>query len=94
MAVTPVTQSAVVDPIATSTTSANLSLRPVTHGRIIANNSAGILYIFFGTTAASSTNFTVAIAANSFYELNQPPYGGQITGVLSTGTGTALVTTW
>ncbi len=93
MAVTAV-NTATVDPISTSTTSANLVVRPALHGRIIFNNSAAILYVFFGTTAASSTNFTNAIAANSYYELPQPLYGGQITGVLASGTGTAQVTSW
>ncbi len=87
-------QTATVNPIATSTASANLIVLTAESGRIIVNNSAAILYIRFGTAPASSTDYTMAIAAGGAYELPQPLYAGQITGVLASGTGTALVTTW
>jgi hypothetical protein len=94
MAISPPVQSATVDAISTSTTSANLIVRPAYHARLIFNNSAAILYILYGTGTASSSNFSVAIAAQGYYEVPQPLYGGQITGVLASGTGTAQVTTY
>lgn len=90
----PISQIAVVDPIATSTTSVSLVVRVATKSRIIFNNSAAVLYIRFGTTAATSTDFSVAILAQGYYEVPQPLYGGQITGILASGTGTAQVTSW
>lgn len=87
-------QTVSVDQVATSTTSANLVVIGARGGRIITNDSAAILYIRFGTTAATSTNYTVQIAAGGVYELPQPLYGGQITGILASGTGNARVTSW
>ncbi len=87
-------QSASVDALATSTTSALLGNRAAPNGRFIVNDSAAILYIRFGGSAASSTDYSVAIAAGGYYELPQPIYGGQITGILASGTGTARVTSY
>ena len=77
--------------VATSTSNATLSAADVTlGGRAIANDSAAILYVKFGATA-SSTSYTVAMAAGAYYEV---PfwYRGRIDGILSTGTGSARVT--
>lgn len=62
-------------------------------GFIIANNSSAILYIKFGTTA-STTDFTIAIAANgSFTHLGPVVYVGRVDGIwASDSTGAALIT--
>lgn len=87
-------QSATVTPVATSTTVATLlAAGAVGSGRMIVNDSAGILYVKFGA-AASATDWTVKVAAGGYYELPQPLYGGLVTGVLDTGTGTARVTSY
>ncbi len=62
--------------------------------RYIANTSAAILYLRFGTTAASATDFTVSIAAGAAWESPAPFYSGPIQGILSTGTGNANVTAY
>lgn len=88
------TQTANVTPVATSTTAATLNAAgSAGRGRIIVNDSAGVLYVKFGG-AATATDWTVKLVAGGYYELPQPLYGGIITGVLDTGTGTARVTSY
>lgn len=79
----------------TSTTSATiLAAGGSRKAFVIVNDSAGVLTVAFSTSAASATNFTVKIAANSYYESPQPVYGGAVQGVLDTGTGNAQVSWW
>lgn len=59
----------------------------------IVNESAVILYVKFGNTA-SATDYSVQVAANGYYELPIPVYGGLITGILASGSGFAQVTSW
>lgn len=87
-------QSATVAQVACSTTVA--TLLAAGGGRKMAtifNDAAAALYVKFGSTA-SSTDFTVKLAAGDFYELPVPMYGGIITGTLASGTGNAYVTSW
>lgn len=56
--------------------------------------SPGILYLRFGTGAASSTDYSVAIAVGGYYECPIPVYGGAITAVLATGSSAVQVTAW
>lgn len=56
----------------------------------IYNDSTAICYIKFGTTA-STTSFTVPLAAATYYEL-PGGYTGEIDGIWVTATGTARVT--
>lgn len=61
-------------------------------GATISNTDANILYLDLSGGTASATSFTVAVAANGYYEV---PFGytGLITGVWAVdGTGAALVT--
>ncbi len=96
MSFTPSTQQATVATVACSTTAATLLAASTTARRmvLITNNTASsILYIKFGT-GASATDFTVRLAAGGYYEMPAPIYSGQITGILDTGTGNALITTY
>lgn len=86
--------TAVVASVACSTTVATLLAASVTRRMaMIYNNAATDLYVKFGATA-SSTDFTVKLAAGDFYELPVPMYAGVITGTLASSTGNALVTSW
>ena len=60
---------------------------------MIVNDSAVILYVKFGA-AATATDYTVALAAGGYYEAPVPVYGGVITGILASATGTARVTSY
>jgi hypothetical protein len=59
-------------------------------GLTIFNNSASVLYVKLGTTA-SATDFSIKMAANSYYEV---PFGynGAVTGIWVAADGAALVT--
>lgn len=56
------------------------------------NDSSAILYLKFGTTA-STTSFTLAMAAGSYAEFPKTLYGtGIVTGIWASATGAARVT--
>lgn len=58
----------------------------------IYNDSNAVLYVKFGSTASTSS-FTVYMAANSFYESKfEEPYNGRIDGIWASATGNARVT--
>lgn len=61
------------------------------NGATVYNDSSAVLYLELGSAAASTTNFTIAMAANSYYEV---PFGytGQLTGIWASATGAARVT--
>lgn len=86
--------SATVTPVSTSTSAAVLLAAGTgMSSRLVVNDSAAILYVKFGA-AASSTDYTVALAAGAYYEFPQPLYAGVVSGTLATGTGTARVTSY
>lgn len=86
--------SATVSRVATSTTVATLLVASgARRCASVYNDSAGNLYIKMGA-AASSTDFTVKLAASGLYELPAPVYGGIVTGILDAGTGNAQVTSY
>lgn len=61
-------------------------------GAMVFNDSAAAsLYLKMGASA-STTSFTVLIAAGGYYELPQPVYTGNLTAVWSAANGTARVT--
>lgn len=95
MGASPGAQTANVETVAVSTTVA--TLLPASAGRwssiIITNASSSVLFIKFGFGAASS-DFTVRLSANTYFEMPARAYHGAITGILDTGTGNAQVTTW
>jgi hypothetical protein len=80
--------------VATSTSPATLfAATGAAANRLIFNDAAAVLYVKFGT-AASSTDYTVQVAANGYYELPEPTYSGAVTGTLASGTGTARCTSY
>jgi hypothetical protein len=62
-------------------------------GATVFNDSSAILYLGLGTTATTTTNYTVKIAQNGYYEV-PARYTGQIRGIWATdpGDGAARVT--
>ncbi len=85
------TKSAVASGVASVTILASNAVRK---GAMITNTDANVLYLDLSGGTATSTSFSVAIAANGFYELpNGPLYTGLITGIWAAdGSGSALVT--
>jgi hypothetical protein len=55
------------------------------------NDSTAILYLKLGATATAS-DYTVQMAANSFYELPLPAYTGIVTGLWASANGNVRVT--
>lgn len=83
------TKSAVASGIASVTI---LALNANRKGATITNTDANALYLDLSGGTASSTSFSVSIAANGYYEI---PFGytGLITGIWAAdGAGSALVT--
>ena len=59
-------------------------------GATVYNDSTAILYLALGTAAASTTDFTVKMVADAYYEV---PFGytGAIRGIWASATGSARV---
>ena len=60
-------------------------------GAAVYNDSTQILYLLLGTSAASTTNYTVQMGTLSYYEV---PFGyvGRINGIWASANGNARVT--
>ncbi len=85
---------AVTANVASSASSTELFAAAVpTHGRAIFNDSTAVLYAKFGATA-STTSYTVQIAAGGYYEFPQPCYSGEVDGIWASANGYARVTSW
>jgi hypothetical protein len=52
-----------------------------------------VLYVKFGA-AASTTSYTVQIAAGGYYEFPQPVYCGEVDGIWASANGAARLTSW
>lgn len=63
------------------------------NARTIYNDSTAVLYVKYGATA-SSTSYTVQLAAGAYYEFPQPLYAGQVDGIWASANGNARVTSW
>lgn len=63
------------------------------NARTIYNESTAVLYVKFGTTASTSS-YTVQIAAGGYYEFPQPMYTGRVDGIWASANGFARVTSW
>lgn len=63
------------------------------NGRTIYNDSTAVLYVKFGATA-STTSYTVQLAAQAYYEFPQPVYAGQVDGIWASANGAARTTRW
>lgn len=93
MAASPgVSVAAVVAPVASSASSvAVLAANGRAAGRVIYNDSTAILYLRYGTAAASTTTYTVQIASQGTHVVAQG-YRGALTGIWAAANGNALVT--
>lgn len=60
-------------------------------GLLVFNDSSAVLYLKYGETASTSS-FTVKIAAGAYWEMPQPIYLGQIDGIWASANGAARVT--
>lgn len=60
-------------------------------GAFIFNDGSNNLFVKLGN-AASLTSFTVKILAGGFYEVPEPIYTGDITGIWDVATGSARIT--
>jgi hypothetical protein len=88
-------QNATVTSPSLSTTSATLlAAGGARKAWYVVNNTAAVMYLRFGSGAASSTDFTAQVAAGGAWECPQPVYSGQVTAILASGTGNAQVTAW
>lgn len=92
MGVSNAPQAATPARVPTNTASAQLIAGGTGRSRYIYNDSAGVLSVALGSTAASATNFTLKLAANTGILIEG--FGGPIQGILDTGTGNAQVTSW
>jgi hypothetical protein len=93
MAVSPIL-TATVDSVAGAATSTQLFASSTSaKGRSVANDSAAALYLKYGT-AATTSSFTVEIAAGGYFEFPVPLYGGVVEGIWGSATGAARVTEW
>lgn len=62
-------------------------------GRAVFNDSSAVLYLKYGATASTSS-YTVQIAAGGYYEFPQNVYSGQVDGIWASANGNARVTSW
>lgn len=64
-------------------------------GRTVFNESSAILYLAFGSEAASLTSYTVQVAPGGYYEFPGGRfYGGEVRGIWATANGNARCTEW
>lgn len=87
------TTSTVANVISSATNTTLFSAVASVNGRTIFNDSIAVVYVKFGVTA-STTSYTVQIAANGYYEFPQPVYAGQVDGIWASANGNARVTSW
>lgn len=59
--------------------------------RTLQNDSSAILYLKFGATA-TTTSYTVQLAAGAYYEFPQPVYSGNVDGIWAATNGAARTT--
>lgn len=87
-------QTATLANVASSASSTTVfSASGAARARAVYNDSTAILYLKFGTTA-STTSYTVQIAASGYYEFPQPVYGGRVDGIWASANGSARTTEW
>lgn len=86
-------QTATTTNVASSASNVTLFTAGASSGRTVFNDSTAVLYLKFGATA-TTTSYTVQIAANGYYEFPQPTYNGQVDGIWASANGAARVTSW
>jgi hypothetical protein len=82
-----------------ASSASNVTLFAAATGRVsmrtIFNDSTQLVYVKFGVTATSSS-YTVQIAAGGYYEFPGPGdvYGGQVDAIWASANGNARVSSW
>lgn len=88
-------QSPVLANVASSASSVTLwAATGLAKGRTIFNDSTQVLYVALDGSVASTSNYTVQIAAGGYYELPQPAVSGKVTGIWASTNGNARLTSW
>lgn len=59
---------------------------------VIFNDSTQVLYVSFGSSAASATSFTYKLGAAATLEVNRLEYNGEIRGIWAAANGNARIT--
>jgi hypothetical protein len=87
-------QTATLANVTSAATSVTVfSANGAARARAVYNDSTAVLYLKFGTTA-STTSYTVQIAAGGYYEFPLPLYGGRVDGIWASANGAARTTEW
>lgn len=87
-------QTATIGSVAGTTSSVTLfSGTDHANGRVVYNNSSAVLYLAYGGSA-STTNYTVQIASQGYFEAPVPVYAGVVSGAWASNAGTAFTTYW
>lgn len=86
-------QTASTSNVASSATNVTVFAAANAGGRAVFNDSTAVLYLKFGATA-TTTSYTVQLAAGDYYEFPQPTYCGQVDGIWASANGSARVTSW
>ena len=88
-------QAATLATVAGSATSVTIfAAAGLAKGRAVFNDSAAVLYLAFTSSAATTSAYTVQLAAGGYYEFPQPVYSGQVTGIWASAAGNARLTSW
>lgn len=81
--------------VASSATSVTIfAANAAARGRAVYNDSTAVLYLKFNSGAASTSSYTVQVAAGGYFEFPQPLYGGVVTGIWAAANGNARTTEW
>jgi hypothetical protein len=79
-----------VTSVITSTTI--LAANTARRGALIFNDSTALLYLSYGTGTASTTSFSVRVAAGALFVIDTTLWTGAITGIWAAANGAARVT--
>ena len=84
--------SATLSNVASSTSSVTLAAADGNRQFLaVFNDSSADLFVKYGATA-SSTSFTVKVAAGGYWEMPEPTFRGRVDGIWSAANGFARVT--
>lgn len=79
--------------VAANSDTALLASNTSRKGALFYNDSTAILYLAYGSGAASTTSYTVQVGANSFFEMPPAPvFTGAIRGIWSAANGNVRIT--
>lgn len=89
------TASSAVTSVASSATNVTiLASNAARRMATVYNDSTQILYLKVGSATASTSSYTVQIAASGFYEVPFPVCTGIIDGIWASANGSARITEW